>query len=140
MFTKPLIELNQEAVKLAVSKRKTEDWLESNIKLINKFNFSDVVKDWLFKYLAYLAEIKCLHSNRTMYEQLKLLLTISELDQVKAIEDTILKGWKNISYSINYFKNNTKKPIDINNYSMIESTQIDAEEKEAILNSNEEWF
>lgn len=85
------------------SVQKVNSFISACEREMNKIVFSDEVRTQLMKFFRMLAESNSLLPSSTIQEQLKLLSEVREDKQADVVKNTIMHGWKSLSYEANNF-------------------------------------
>lgn len=73
-------------------------WINSKIRLLDSYDFSEKIGDMLVGYFENLAEQKAFLTEVTIRMQLDMLAKLKEAKQKEVVELTIARGWRSLDY------------------------------------------
>ncbi len=91
---------------------KTKNWITAKSRILNSYDFSDRVHNEILAFFQSLVESNALLPDVSVRAQLDELCKLSEENQYNAVHETIVRGWKSLSYMIRDISSHSRPRFD----------------------------
>lgn len=129
----PSVQSDRDVAKTLKLNNKTKNRVNSVLAYIQKRNVNQRVYSLFIDYLISLVELDREFSFKSMQKQIDALLELTVEQQIKALNETIIKGWRSLKYSVDNIKNMAASPNKNECVKPIAKQQYTEEEKKQIL-------
>lgn len=129
----PSVQSDRAVAKTLKLNNKTKNRVNSVLAYIQKRNVNQRVYSLFIDYLTSLVELNREFSFKSMQKQIDALLELTVEQQIKALNETIIKGWRSLKYSVDNIKNMAASPNKNDYVKPIAKQQYTEEEKKQIL-------
>lgn len=129
----PSVQSDRAVAKTLKLNNKTKNRVNSVLAYIQKRNVNQRVYSLFIDYLTSLVELDKEFSFKSMQKQIDALLELTVEQQIKALNETIIKGWRYLKYSVDNIKNMAASPNKNECVKPIAKQQYTEEEKKQIL-------